>query len=62
MTKPPPPACAHCGEDRLIERIGAVILCAVCARQTRLVTPPKPREDAPGRAIGARREGQDDPR
>jgi hypothetical protein len=58
----PPQSCAFCGEDRLVEIWGPVLLCNVCARLTPLQTTPSPRDDAPGRAIGERARGQDDPR
>jgi hypothetical protein len=57
-----PLRCPFCGEDRLIEVIGSVLVCAVCAHQTRLETPVSAREVGPGRAIGARRDPEGDPR
>jgi hypothetical protein len=54
--------CPFCGEDRLVEVIGPVLFCAVCAHATPLQTPPPAREDGPRRAIAARRDREDDPR
>jgi len=45
--------CPFCGEDRLVEVIGRVLFCVVCAHQTVVHTAPRPREVGAGRAIGA---------
>jgi hypothetical protein len=48
------PRCPFCGEDRLIEVIGSVVFCAVCAHATRVQTAPPARQEPAGGAIGAR--------